>query len=293
MNKFFSDALLRRVISAKSLQDHTHIGIGSEPEFLFSPHSIEDLQEIILQAGRANLPVLPVGGCSNLIFGNVHNKIIISDENLPEELEIENDLVIASCNISISEFIERTKQAALSGLYFLAGIPAHLGGTVFMNAGAFDHTISDFLNWIEVIDENGQIKRISAEEIDFSYRKISINNFIFRICFRLLKKSRTQIEKEIEEVLKTRHSRHPYDFPSLGSTFKNPPGKFAGLLICECGLAGKKIGGAQISRKHSNFILNVDNASFQDYLKLIELARTEVKIKFGIELELENKVIHK
>ncbi|MCF7793771.1 MAG: UDP-N-acetylmuramate dehydrogenase [Candidatus Cloacimonetes bacterium] len=291
MKEFFSPELIKKTASQKSLRDYSYINIGGKPKYLFTPETIEQLQNIIAAANKTSLDILPIGGCSNLLFGNNINKAIISDVNLPQIFDIKDDTVMVSCNITIKKFIEKTKQAGLSSLYFLSGIPAHLGGTVHMNAGAFDRTISEFLVWIEVVDKNGNIKKVNAEEIDFSYRKISISDFIVRICFKLEKKSEKEIEDEIKEVLKIRHERHPYDFPSLGSTFKNPPGEFAGLLICDCGLAGKMIGGAQISSKHSNFILNVDNATFNDYYDLIDLARSEVKNKFDIDLELENKII--
>lgn len=291
MKEIFPPKLVHETATRKSLKDYSYINIGGKPQYLFAPDSIKHLQEIIKTACKANLRVLPIGGCSNLLFGKINNHAVIADANLPQFIDIKDDTAIVSCNISISEFIDKTKKAGLTSLYFLAGIPAHLGGTVHMNAGAFDRSISEFLVWIEVIDKNGKLKKIFAEDIDFSYRKISVNDFIVKICFRLEKKSQIEIEHEIKEVLKIRQERHPYDFPSLGSTFKNPPGEFAGLLICDCGLAGKRIGGAQISNKHSNFILNVDNASFQDYYDLINLARSEVIKKFTIELELENKII--
>lgn len=293
MTDLFTADVYQKISSSKTLKEYSHINIGGKPKFLFSPQNIGQLQNIISTAQKEKLEILPIGGCSNILFGNTDNTVLISDEKLPEIFEIADDLVLVSCNITIREFIRKTKEKELSGLYFLAGIPAHLGGTVRMNAGAFGRSISEFLVWIEVVDKKGNLNRIKADEIEFDYRYTSISDFITTICFKLQKKALPEIEKEVKEVLKTRHERHPYNYPSLGSTFKNPPGKFAGLLIRDCGLAGKKIGGAQISNKHSNFILNVGNATFSDYLNLINLARSEVKKKFAIELELENLIIDK
>ncbi|HPR18463.1 MAG TPA: UDP-N-acetylmuramate dehydrogenase [Candidatus Cloacimonadota bacterium] len=293
MEQVFTPELLNKTKSAKSLREYSYIHIGNDSPYLLAPSSVTELQQILQQAHQAGKQTLAIGGCSNILFGNTEDMIIVADEKFPHILEVQDDLLTCSCNISIMDTIFFAQQYNLCGLEFLAGIPAHLGGTIHMNAGAFGSSISDFLQWIEIVDEAGKCHRIDAEKIDFSYRKISLNGFITKSCFRLLKDDAETIDEKIAAVIRTRQQRHPYEFPSLGSTFKNPPEQFAGLLIRDCGLAGKRIGGAQISRKHCNFILNVDQASFCDYLDLINLAQKQVKEKFHIELELENKVINK
>jgi len=275
------------------LKEFSNIKIGGKAKFLFAPQNLDELKLIIKRVKRTKREILPLGGCSNILFGNIGNRVLILDKNLPKILEkTGKNAVVVSSNFSINSFIEKTKKYGLGGLEFLAGIPAHLGGTVFMNAGAFGKNILNFVNWIETIDENGNLIRQNIDDIDFSYRRTSVEGFIVNIGFRLKSKSATEISAEKKRIIQIRKERHPYDFPSLGSVFKNPTGNFAGKLIEECGLKGKQIGGAQISEKHANFIINRGNAQFDDVLKLMKLCRETVSEKKNIRLEPEIKVIN-
>ncbi len=192
----------------------------------------------------------------------------------------------------VSSFIDKAMHYELGGLEFLAGIPAHIGGAIHMNAGAFDKCIFDYLNWIEYIDLKGKLTRLDRKEFKFGYRTTSITGFIVKAGFKMEKKSKVSIMADKEDIFSKRLERHPYDYPSLGSTFKNPDNKFAGQLIEECGLKGLQIGEAQISEKHANFIVNKGNASFSDVISLIRAVKETVKKKNSIELELEIKVIN-
>ncbi|MDO9578867.1 MAG: UDP-N-acetylmuramate dehydrogenase [Candidatus Cloacimonadales bacterium] len=292
MEKVFDSKFLTSNLSGSSLKRYSNISIGSKATYLFAPHTVSELAEIIRTAVQNNLEVVPIGGCSNILFGNVGNRVIISDENLPKICEINGNLAHVSCNYKISTFIEEMKKHDLGGLEFLAGIPAHLGGTVHMNAGAFDKCLSSYVEFIEVIDRKSNLKKIPFNEVECQYRHISVQDFILNVGLRLESKSAQEISSEIGRIMALRKERHPYDFPSLGSTFKNPDGYFAGILIRDCGLAGKRIGDAQISEKHSNFFLNLGQATFQDYKALIALAQKEVFEQKGIKLELEVKVLN-
>ena len=277
--------------SGSSLQKYSHIGIGGKAKYFFVPQTLSELAEILVRAAEGNREIIPIGGCSNILFGNVRDRVIISDQYLPVTCESSNDLVVVSCNIKVGAFIEEMRRQNLGGLEFLAGIPAHLGGALHMNAGAFDKSISDYLSYLEIIDRQGKLQRIPASHIKCGYRSNSVQDFIVRAAFKLEKKSSAKIMAEINRILSLRKERHPYDHPSLGSVFKNPEGHFAGILIRDCGLAGKRIGDAQISTKHSNFILNLGNATFRDYKALIDLAQAEVLKNMGVKLELEIKVL--
>lgn len=292
MEKVFDSKILTSNLSGSSLKRYSNIGIGSEAAYLFAPHTIGELAEIIKTASENNLEIVPIGGCSNILFGNVGNRVIISDENLPGRCEIDGNLVRVSCNYKISTFIEEMRQQNLGGLEFLSGIPAHIGGTVHMNAGAFDKCLSSYVEYLEVIDQKGNPSKIPFNGVVCQYRHISVQDFILNVGFRLDSKSAQEISSEVGRIMALRKERHPYDFPSLGSTFKNPEGLFAGILIRDCGLAGKRIGDAIISEKHSNFILNVGQATFEDYKALIDLAQEEVFDQKSIKLELEVKVLN-
>jgi UDP-N-acetylmuramate dehydrogenase len=292
MEKVFDSKLLTSILSESSLKDYSNIRIGDKASYLFMPQSISDLSSIIVKANKADLEILPVGGASNILFGNVGDRVLILDRDLPMYYNIKENEVIVTSNHNISIFIDEMKKHNLGGLEFLAGIPAHIGGAVYMNAGAFGKNISDYIKWVEIVNVNGKREILTHDEISFSYRKTSINGFIIYVSFGLDQKPKNKISAEIKDIISKRHSRHPYDYPSLGSTFKNPENNYAGKLIEECDLKGTRIGDAEISRKHGNFIINKDNATFDDVMSLIELMKNEVYKKKGIKLELEIKVIN-
>ena len=288
----FDSKMLTSFVIKSSLYKYSNIKIGSNAAYLLAPQSISDLSSIIKEANKQNLEILAVGGGSNILFGDVRNRVIILDAYLPEIFGVDDNIVTVSSNMKISAFIDKAMQYELGGLEFISGIPAHIGGAIHMNAGAFEKCVFDYLLWVEYIDMKSNIVMIKCEDLDFGYRATSINGYIVRAAFNLEKKTKKEILADKEDIISKRFERHPYDYPSLGSTFKNPKGKFAGELIEECGLKGLQIGGAQISEKHANFIINIGNATFNDVFELIKIAQETVKKKRGIELELEIKVIN-
>jgi UDP-N-acetylmuramate dehydrogenase len=292
MEKMFDSKMLTSFVIKSSLYKYSNMRIGGEATYLLAPQSISDLSLIIKEAKIQNLETLPVGGGSNILFGNVGNRVIILDIYLPEIFEVSNKIVTVSSNMKIRSFIDKAMQHELGGLEFISGIPAHIGGAIHMNAGAFEKCIFDYLYWIEYVDNDGELKRIERKDIQFGYRTSSIEGFIVKAALKMDKKSKKKIMEVKEDIISKRFERHPYDYPSLGSTFKNPKGKFAGQLIEECGLKGLQIGEAQISEKHANFIINKGNAVFDDVIELIRIVKKTVKIQKDIELELEIKVIN-
>ncbi|MCD4797369.1 MAG: UDP-N-acetylmuramate dehydrogenase [Candidatus Cloacimonetes bacterium] len=292
MEKVFDSKTLTSILSESSLKDYSNIRIGGKAKYLFIAKRVSDLSLIITQANKANLKILPVGGASNILFGNVGDRVLILDRDIPQNIAFKRDEIVVSSNYNINAFIDEMMKHDLGGLEFLSGIPAHIGGAVHMNAGAFGKSISSYLEWIEIISIKGKREIIQKEELHFDYRKTSINGFIINAAFKLESKPEKDILTEVQNIISTRKVRHPYDYPSLGSTFKNPAGYFAGKLIEECELKGTRIGDAEVSKKHANFIINRGNAVFDDMIKLIELIKKEVFEKKGIMLELEIKVIN-
>ena len=288
----FDSKTLNSFVIKSSLYKYSNMRIGGEATYLLAPHSISDLSSIIKEANEQNMDILPVGGGSNILFGDVGNRVIILDANLPEIFSVDNDVVTVSSNMRIGSFIDRAMQFELGGLEFISGIPAHIGGAIHMNAGAFEKCISDYLLWVEFVNKKGDIIKIELKDLEFGYRTTSIDGFIIKAGFKLDKKTKKQILDDKENIISMRFERHPYDYPSLGSTFKNPEGKFAGQIIEECGLKGLQIGDAQISEKHANFIINKGNATFKDVTELIKVVKETVKEHKDIDLELEIKVIN-
>lgn len=292
MEKMFDSKMLTSFVIKSSLYKYSNMKIGGDATYLLAPQNVSDLSSIIKEANAQNLKILPVGGGSNILFGNVGNRVIILDAYLPEIFQVDNKIVTVSSNIKISSFIDKAMQHGLGGMEFISGIPAHIGGAIQMNAGAFEKCIFDYLYWIEYVDLEGKVIKIDREDLEFGYRTTSIEGFIVRAAFKLDKKTKKKILADKEDIISKRFERHPYDYPSLGSTFKNPKGKFAGQLIEECGLKGLQIGEAQISMKHANFIINKGSATFNDVSELIKIVQETVKKQKGIELQLEIKVIN-
>lgn len=288
----FDSKMLTSFVIKSSLYKYSNMRIGGNATYLLAPQNVSDLSSIIKEASLQNMKILPVGGGSNILFGNVGNRVIILDAYLPEIFKVEKKIVTVSSNTKISSFIDKAMQYGLGGLEFISGIPAHIGGAIHMNAGAFEKCIFDYLYWVEYVDMKGKVVMIDRKDLEFGYRTTSIKGFIVRAAFNLEKKTKKNILADKEDIISKRFERHPYDYPSLGSTFKNPKGKFAGQLIEECGLKGLQIGEAQISEKHANFIINKGNAVFDDVIELIRIVKETVKKQKGIELELEIKVIN-
>jgi len=288
----FDSKTLTSFVIKSSLCKYSNMKIGGEATYLLAPKSVSDLSAIIQEANSHNLEILPLGGGSNILFGDVGNRVIILDAYLPEIFIVVDDIITVSSGLKISSFIDKAIPYNLGGLEFLAGIPAHIGGAIHMNAGAFDKCIFDYLKWIEYVDMDGKLRKLEREKFIFGYRSTSIPGFIVKAGFKMEKKSNESIKQDREDIITKRLERHPYDYPSLGSTFKNPDNKFAGQLIEECGLKGLQIGGAQISEKHANFIVNKGNASFSDVISLIKTVKEAVKKKKNVRLELEIKVIN-
>ena len=292
MNKKFDIDDLNSIRSESDFKDYSHIKIGNKVQYLFLPRSMSDLIIIFDFAFNNKLQIFPIGGGSNVLLGNAKKRVLLMDYKLPKTCDINSDEVVVSANYNINSLILKLKKNNLGGLEFLATIPAHIGGLIKMNAGAFGKNISEYLKWIEVLNKKGEIEIIPKEEIEFSYRKSSIINYILKAAFKLERKSEEKIDSQIKRFREIREETQPINFPNIGCIFKNPKGESAGKLIDECGLKEEKIGDAEISEKHANFIINKANACFEDVNNLIRLIQRKVFAKTGIELELEITVLN-
>jgi UDP-N-acetylmuramate dehydrogenase len=174
-----------------------------------------------------------------------------------------------------------------AGLENLAGIPGSLGGLVYMNGGSYGSEIFDHIVEVEILDENFELRNLKKEEIHFTYRKTEIQEkkwIVVNVTFKFEKGHNLEKVKECREK---RKGNHPLDLPNLGSTFKNPEGYFSAKLIIEAGMQGVQLGGAQVSTKHPNFVVNHGNAKFSDVVNLVNDVKKAVKEKTGIELQEE------
>ena len=280
---------IRENVSFKTLTTYKTGGIC---KYLVSPKNIDSLIQLLRILKNSNINYKVLGNGSNiLVSDDTFNGVIIKLDKL-NDLEINEKTVTVGAGHSLISLSLTCSNKGLSGLEWLSGIPGTVGGAVYMNAGAYLKSISDSLIEIKVLDNELNVKTLKNEELGFGYRKSNLmdNKFIvLSASFMLEEGEKDEILKVIKDRKERRITSQPLEYPSAGSVFRNPEGDYAGRLVEECGLKGKTIGGAQISEKHANFVINKDNATSNDIKQLIELAKSEVYKKFNIELKVEQE----
>jgi len=289
------------------LAKFTSFNIGGRAKYFFEGNNKREIIKAVSLAKQENLPFFILGGGSNLLVDDkgYHGLVIkIQNSGLKIKKENSNFKVAAGAGTSLSLLVSRTAENSLSGLEWAIGIPGTLGGAIYGNAGAFGKSMKDIVKKVEVFDAKDlKVKIYSLEDCRFDYResifKKDKNLIILSAVLELEKGEKKEIENKMKKYLSERKKKQPIGFASAGSVFKNPSfaqtsGRFmtdrklsAGELIERCGLKGRSIGGAKISEKHANFIINLGGARFSDVRRLIDLVKKKVRSKFGIELEEE------
>jgi UDP-N-acetylmuramate dehydrogenase len=276
---------------------YTTFRIGGEAEALCFVNSLAELQRLFSYLNHENIPFLVIGKGSNLLIKNGGFEgvlIIMRGELATIEADEKNSAeIIAGGGLGLSDLVTYCIQKGLGGLEFLAGIPGTIGGAIAMNAGAFGEEMEGVVESIQVLTPQGKIAIRYRSELAFSYRNLSLpeKTIVVRARFRCMQKNREMVSRKVSVNLKRRKATQPLEYPSAGSIFRNPRNDYAGRLIEEAGLKGKKVGGAMISPKHANYIVNTGKAKADDVLNLMGLARQKVKEDTGIELETEIRII--
>jgi UDP-N-acetylmuramate dehydrogenase len=271
---------------------YTSMRVGGPADYYLEPADKLDLVEIIRYFQRNNFPYLMLGRGSNLLFSDVGLRgAAINLEACLSTVRLEGDLVIAEAGVHMAKFVDFSIQKSLAGVEMLAGIPGSVGGAIVMNAGAHGGEISDHLIEVEVL-RNGEIQIVKREDAHFAYRQSGFaDDIVLSASFRLPKGDKEELMARRREMILKRNVTQPLSLPNSGSMFKNPPGNHAAKLIEQAGLKGKRVGNAQISAKHANFIVNLGGAKASDILTLVDLARRTVYQNAGVLLELEVKFI--
>ncbi|ASK61412.1 UDP-N-acetylenolpyruvoylglucosamine reductase [Virgibacillus phasianinus] len=282
------------VMVNEHLNKHTYTRLGGEADFYVTPGTYEEVQSVVKLANEQKLPFTMLGNGSNLIVkdGGIRG-IVLNLKNLAS-IKINNTKVVAQSGARIIDTSRAALAKSLTGLEFACGIPGSVGGALFMNAGAYGGEIKDVLESTIVVDREGNLLELSADQLDLDYRTSNIpdNGYIvLEATFSMEKGSYDEIKAIMDDLTFKRESKQPLEYPSCGSVFKRPPGYFAGKLIQDSELQGKQIGGAQVSLKHAGFIVNVDDSSAKEYIDLIHFVQNTVKSKFGVNLEREVKII--
>ncbi|MBI5360472.1 MAG: UDP-N-acetylmuramate dehydrogenase [Planctomycetes bacterium] len=270
---------------------HTTFRIGGPARYFFAPTTAEELRSVLCGALEEDLNVYPLGAGSNLLVkDNELDGAVIHLAKL-HTIHIEKNLVIAGSGFPLAALINLACQHGLGGLETLAGIPSSLGGAVIMNAGGKYGCIGDSVKYVLAIDNKCGLKKLGPRELGFKYRHSEIKNeMIAEVCLELKQADPEELQRRYAGILAEKKLAQPLSQPSAGCVFKNPPNGSAGALIDNAGLKGLKKGGAMISSKHANFIVNAGGAKAADVSALIEKIKQTVFEKSRIKLELEIKV---
>jgi UDP-N-acetylmuramate dehydrogenase len=281
------------------MSDYTTLRVGGLVDAIYKAENVEELSRVIAYLGEEHIPYLPVGRGSNLLVKDegLEGAVILLCGSLAgiEEKRENHVTLLAGAGLSISDLLNYCRSSGVGGVEFLAGIPGTVGGAVAMNAGAFGWEIGDTVQEVQMVTPCGKVMVRDQAQLSFSYRELRMEegSLIIRVRFRVNQEAGEVVSGRIAKYLKRRKESQPLDYPSAGSVFKNPPDEYAGKLIEEAGLKGRRIGGAMISDKHANFIVNAGGAKAGDILALMELAQDKVRKKLGIELLPEIRVVGK
>ena len=276
------------------LSKYTKTRLGGKADVVAAPGTIEEVQAVVMYADENNIPILLLGNGSNMVVrdGGVRG-IVLYMANF-NKIEFEGNKMIAEAGANIIDASDKAAKCCLTGLEFACGIPGSIGGAMAMNAGAYGGEIKDVIYQATVMNDKGKIFVLSKDELELGYRKSIITTkgyYVLSAEFLLTPGEQCEIDTEVADLTHQRETKQPLEYPSAGSVFKRPPGNFAGKLIQESGLQGKGFGGAEVSTKHAGFIVNKENATASDYIQTIEMVKAEVKKKFGIDLEMEVKIV--
>ena len=299
MNRLIND-LLAVVGEAKVKLDepmsaHTTFRIGGPADVFVEPDSEERLCQVVALCRNAGVPFVCVGNGSNLLVSDDGFRgVVVSTRRGMEQLEINGDLVKAGAGVLLGKLASECCRAGLGGLEFAGGIPGTVGGAVVMNAGAYGGEMKQVLTRVHVLMPDGSLVWISVDEMELGYRTSCIpscGGIVTAAEFKLYPKDSVQIKGEMDELGRRRREKQPIELPSAGSTFKRPAGYFAGKLIQDAGLAGFRVGGAEVSSKHCGFVVNRGGATAADVLSLCRQVESEVYRRFGVSLEMEVKTL--
>lgn len=279
-----------------SIKTLTTYRTGGIAKLVVYPSNIDKLKLLLKLIKLNNLDYIILGKGSNTLFSDKeYLGVIIKLDNL-NKMEFDQNKIYVESGVLLSKVVIESSKRELTGLEFAIGIPGNIGGTIYMNAGAYGSSMSNIVKSITVLNEKLEIEEILNQDINFAYRYSILQNNKNLICIgatiELNYGQKEEIDSQIKKNLFKRKNSQPLEYPSAGSVFRNPDGNYAGKLIEELNLKGLSIGGAEISTKHANFIINKDNATSEDILKLIKLIQKEVRKNYNIELKLEQQLIN-
>ena len=285
------------MIEDEPMYKHTTYKVGGPARIYLKVKNVDSLIKTIKYCGKHRVKYLVIGRGSNLLFSDrEYEGLIISLNECFNEIKVNGSTMIAQAGVPMISLSYQAAKIGLSGFEFMGGIPGSIGGGIYMNAGAYKYDLASVVKTVTLLNEKHEVVTFNNEQMDFSYRhSICQDNrklIVLEVTFDLTAKSPDEIKAVLDKRKERRMSSQPWNMPSAGSVFRNPQDKPAWQYIDECGLRGYEIGGAQVSPKHSNFIVNNGYASAKDIYDLIMLVQEKVNEKFGVKLRREVGLIN-
>ena len=285
------------MIEDEPMYKHTTYKVGGPARIYLKVKDVDSLIKTIKYCGKHRVKYLVIGRGSNLLFSDrEYEGLIISLNECFNEIKVNGSTMIAQAGVPMISLSYQAAKIGLSGFEFMGGIPGSIGGGIYMNAGAYKYDLASVVKTVTLLNEKHEVVTFNNEQMDFSYlHSICQDNrklIVLEVTFELTAKSPDEIKAVLDKRKERRMSSQPWNMPSAGSVFRNPQDKPAWQYIDECGLRGYEIGGAQVSPKHSNFIVNNGYASAKDIYDLIMLVQEKVNEKFGVKLRREVGLIN-
>ncbi len=274
------------------LREYTSFKIGGPADVVVEPSDIEDLCLVVLQARARKIPLFVVGGTNLLVRDGGIRGIVVSLARLRGIKEEPGSVLYAEGGVGMPTLIGYAIRHSLAGLEWAAGIPGTVAGCVVMNAGTKLGEMKDSVKALRMVNMKGQVVELEAAQVKFEYRRALLpRGIVVGVWLQLKQGVRSEIERVVKDYLHYRRDTQPLAMPSAGCVFKNPPNDSAGRLIEVCGLKGVRVGDAEVSMKHANFMVNRGQASAADVMALIGKVRSEIRRRAGVRLGLELKIV--
>ncbi len=285
-----------KVVENVPLKDHTTYKVGGIASCFVYPENSKQLIKLLKYAKSKDIKYKVLGNGSNTLFSDEKYEGIIIKLDKFDYIEIKNNIIVAGAGYNLMKLASLAARKSLAGLEFASGIPGTVGGAVYMNAGAYKSDMGYIVKRVKVLTPDYRVITMTNRELDFHYRSSFFQKNKDYICLEatlgLTKGKKEELYKVNQERKQRRLESQPLEYPSAGSVFRNPEGLFAGKLIEDLGLKGLTKGGAQISNKHANFIINIGNAKASDIKELIEFTKDAVLDKYNIELKCEQEFVN-
>ena len=283
------------VLLAEPMSAHTTFQVGGPADVLVEPESPEAVAAVLAACRAAGVPLLVVGQGSDLLVGDkgIRGVVVLLGDKFAR-IEVDGSFVRAQAGARLRDVALAAAEAGLGGMEPLCGIPASVGGACYMNAGAYGGETAQVLSELLAVTPGGELAAYKVEDLAMGYRSSRVaadGLVVLEATFGLEPADRAEIEAAMADFQARREEKQPLELPSAGSTFKRPEGYFAGKLIMDSGLAGARVGGAQVSTKHCGFVVNAGGATAADVRALIAHVQDTVEEKFGVRLEPEVRMV--